>query len=68
MRNKLLVFIFLIGQNVLGQLSSKDFVIKQYTIDDGLPSNSIYSCALDSSGYLWFGTDNGLSRFDGKHF
>lgn len=39
-----------------------------YTIKDGLPSNEVYDVIQDSLGYLWFATDNGLSRFDGYNF
>ena len=39
-----------------------------YTTKDGLPSNSIYRSILDSHGFLWIATDNGLAKFDGKNF
>jgi ligand-binding sensor domain-containing protein len=39
-----------------------------YTVRDGLPSSSIYSAYEDHLGYLWIGTPNGLSRFDGRQF
>ena len=39
---------------------------RSYTKEDGLAGNIVYSTLLDSKGDLWFGTDNGLSRFDGK--
>lgn len=32
---------------------------------DGLASNNINCIAQDADGYIWFGTSNGLSRFDG---
>jgi len=35
---------------------------------DGLPSNSITSILQDPYGMMWFGTQNGLVRFDGYHF
>ena len=44
--------------------NSKGFV--QYTQKDGLSSNSVYSMIEDSSGTIWFGTDKGVSRYDGK--
>ncbi|WP_179213316.1 sensor histidine kinase [Ekhidna lutea] len=46
------------------QLTSK----VNYTIDDGLPSNMVYCVQQDSTGFMWFGTDAGLSRFDGYEF
>ncbi|MEP7265769.1 MAG: two-component regulator propeller domain-containing protein, partial [Bacteroidota bacterium] len=39
-----------------------------YTIKEGLPSQVVYCIHQDSEGYLWFGTDAGLCRFDGRTF
>ena len=39
-----------------------------YTMDDGLAANRVYSILQDSCGFMWFGTDDGLSRFDGIQF
>jgi ligand-binding sensor domain-containing protein len=35
---------------------------------EGLAGNFILSLEEDASGALWIGTNNGLSRFDGKTF
>lgn len=37
-------------------------------MDDGLAANRVYSILQDSCGFMWFGTDDGLSRFDGIKF
>lgn len=39
-----------------------------YTTDDGLAGNIVYSVIRDANGVFWFGTDKGLSRFDGRHW
>lgn len=39
-----------------------------FTTKDGLNSNSILSILEDKNGDIWFGTNSGLSRFDGKTF
>lgn len=39
-----------------------------YTMDDGLAANRVYSILQDTCGFMWFGTDDGLSRFDGVRF
>lgn len=39
-----------------------------YTPNDGLPSSEVYHVIQDSKGYIWFATDNGVSRFDGYEF
>lgn len=41
---------------------------KNYTSNDGLPSSKIYDMLQDSKGYMWFATENGVSRFDGYEF
>ena len=38
------------------------------TAADGLASNFVLSSLQDSRGFLWFGTMNGLSRYDGYAF
>lgn len=41
---------------------------KNYSIEDGLPSNYVYYVFKDSKGFLWLGTDVGLSRYNGYEF
>ena len=37
-------------------------------IDDGLSGNSVRSIIQDRQGFMWFGTWNGLNRYDGYTF
>ncbi len=37
----------------------------QMTVNDGLISNKVNDITQDANGYIWFGSDEGLSRFDG---
>ncbi len=39
-----------------------------YTVKEGLPSNTVYCVFQDSKGYIWLGTDRGLARYDGYSF
>lgn len=34
-------------------------------MNDGLSQNSVYSIYQDQTGYMWFGTSDGLNRYDG---
>ncbi|MDD5570216.1 MAG: two-component regulator propeller domain-containing protein [Bacteroidales bacterium] len=43
-------------------------IYKHYSTDDGLPSSEVYHVFQDSKGFIWFGTNYGVSRFDGYHF
>ncbi|WP_128547053.1 sensor histidine kinase [Larkinella soli] len=38
------------------------------TARDGLAHNVVYAILQDRQGFLWFGTDNGLSKYDGYTF
>jgi len=38
----------------------------QFTKKDGLSDNTVWSVLEDTSGNIWFGTNNGISRYDGK--
>lgn len=40
----------------------------QWTTDDGLPQNSVFSILQTNDGYVWFTTLDGLVRFDGVKF
>ena len=42
--------------------------LKTYTTAEGLPHNAINKIVRDSRGFLWFCTEDGLSRFDGYSF
>ena len=42
--------------------------VKVFTIADGLISNKISRIVRDSRGFLWFCTEEGLSKFDGYKF
>src|ERR1044071_1535136 len=36
------------------------------TLFHGLPSNHVRVIAQDGEGVMWFGTDSGLARYDGR--
>ena len=42
--------------------------VSRYTVSDGLVDNSIYSLVQDYQGFIWFGTRDGLQRFDGYSY
>jgi ligand-binding sensor domain-containing protein/signal transduction histidine kinase len=39
-----------------------------YSVTDGLPSNWVTAIFQDSFGYLWLGTDEGITKYDGITF
>lgn len=52
----------LLSVSMMGQSPYK---VYYYTTEDGLPQNTVSCVIKDSRGFLWFGTPNGLCRFDG---
>lgn len=47
---------------------AQEYSYKHFDNQSGLAGNTVYAITQDSEGYLWFATDNGLSRYDGKSF
>lgn len=44
------------------------FTEKHYHLYNGLPSNYVKTTCQDYRGYIWIGTNQGISRFDGVRF
>lgn len=65
----LLPFYFLLLPSIFAQEIQPAQNFHQWgavTIFNGLPSDNVRAIAQTADGILWFGTDNGLARFDGK--
>jgi ligand-binding sensor domain-containing protein len=45
-----------------------DFSLKQITTNEGLSQSTVKTIFQDSKGFMWFGTKDGLNRFDGYDF
>ena len=41
-----------------------EFISRQYTMKDGLPSDGVNCVMQDSRGFIWMGTFSGLCRFE----
>jgi hypothetical protein len=65
MRFYLPVFLSLFA---IGIVSAQEFSYLHYDRKDGLAGSIVYCAVEDKDGFLWFGTENGVSRFDGTHF
>ena len=47
---------------------SRASLYRTYQVEEGLSHNSVWAVMQDSRGFLWFGTNDGLNRFDGLTF
>lgn len=49
-------------------ISAQNLTFKHYGLEEGLPQETIYCIEKDSKGFFWFGTADGVVRFDGHQF
>jgi signal transduction histidine kinase/ligand-binding sensor domain-containing protein len=61
------IMAFLLGSQ-LAICQTSDYSFRHYTTDHGLSSDQTTCVFKDKEGYMWFGTVNGLNRFDGIEF
>ena len=48
--------------------TAEHYLVKHYSVEDGLSQKTVMSIFQDRQGYMWFGTWDGLNRFDGHNF
>jgi signal transduction histidine kinase/ligand-binding sensor domain-containing protein len=66
MRRLIIYLLLLYAGDLYAQ--QKNYSFTRYTTAQGLSDNIIQSITQDSRGFIWIGTNEGLSRFDGKNF
>jgi ligand-binding sensor domain-containing protein/signal transduction histidine kinase/DNA-binding response OmpR family regulator len=64
---KITSFLFCFA-GMFSTLSAQEYYFKHYHVENGLSNNSVNCSLQDKNGFLWFGTINGLNRFDGYSF
>jgi len=60
--------LFLLVLSHVYKLQGQEFYFKKYKVENGLSHNTVLSSLQDERGFLWFGTKDGLNRFDGYSF
>ena len=68
MKYKLLCLFVLFSFSISDLYADIELSSKQMRTSDGLPSNSVRCMFQDSKGFLWLGTLDGLTRYDGNTF
>jgi ligand-binding sensor domain-containing protein len=46
----------------------QEYSYTHYDITEGLAGSTVYCITQDKDGFIWTGTETGVSRFDGTHF
>jgi ligand-binding sensor domain-containing protein/signal transduction histidine kinase len=49
-------------------VSSQTIYFRHFQVENGLANNTVFAAYQDSRGFMWFGTKEGLNRFDGSVF
>jgi len=52
----------------LNKLYTQPYYFRHYQVENGLSNNAAICCLQDRKGFIWFGTKDGLNRFDGYTF
>jgi ligand-binding sensor domain-containing protein len=63
---KTLILLFALASIIYPQ--GQDINFKHLSVDHGLSNNFLYSILQDSKGFMWFGTEDGLNKYDGYRF
>lgn len=62
------ICLFVLLFYVIIKSDAQNFNFKHLSVKDGLVSNMVHTTLQDSDGFMWFGTEDGLSRYDGYSF
>ena len=62
-----ILLVLLLFPVVIGAQTSET-IFSRYTVDDGISQSSVSCILQDSEGYIWFGTQDGLNKFNGYTF
>lgn len=70
MKKVLILLISLIGYQIgcHAQMADEHYYFKNLSVQNGLSQNTVNAILQDKQGFMWFGTKDGLNRYDGLSF
>ena len=63
-----LFLLFFLYWDAFSSPQQQVYSFKNVTINQGLSQNSVVDIVEDSTGFMWFATQDGLNRYDGRNF
>jgi ligand-binding sensor domain-containing protein/serine phosphatase RsbU (regulator of sigma subunit) len=67
-RTRILVWLLFFSLFPFTSLVAQKLFFDNYGVKQGLSEQKVYTLLQDSKDYIWLGTANGVSRFDGRKF
>ncbi|OXA93863.1 hybrid sensor histidine kinase/response regulator transcription factor [Flavobacterium hercynium] len=64
---KFFLFLFLLIFSI-NFIQAQEYYFKHFQVEEGLSNNTVLTSLQDDDGFMWFGTKDGLNRFDGYRF
>ncbi|MDR2804290.1 MAG: hybrid sensor histidine kinase/response regulator, partial [Dysgonamonadaceae bacterium] len=68
MMKKRIIYCLVIWLFPYSTQGEEHFYFQRFNVEDGLPQNTVACILQDRQGFVWFGTKDGLSRYDGYSF
>ncbi len=62
------LFIILFSLAALTNVLPQSLSVHNFSTENGLPQNSVYSIFQDHNSFLWVATEDGVCKFDGTEF
>ena len=66
--NNILFTFILIIVSCFVQAQTVDYSFEKISIKNGLSHSNVYTIIQDNLGYMWFGTQDGVNKYDGYEF